>query len=74
MTGQQREPDIGIERVTTVSGALGRFGLGIDLRSRGFAFHPEVNWVRAFEDDVSIITFGIGFNFVNLPDYSGAGF
>ena len=56
------------------SGVMGRLGLGLDLRpTKGFALHPEMTALHAVDDDVTFIMFGLGFNFVNLPDFSDAG-
>ncbi|MCA9586377.1 MAG: hypothetical protein KC657_13555 [Myxococcales bacterium] len=55
----------------TQTALFGRLGLGINLRvSKSFALQPEVTGLQSFEaGQVRFITFGLGFNFSNLPRY-----
>jgi hypothetical protein len=55
----------------TQSALFGRLGLGINLRvSPSFALQPEVTGLQSFAaGQVRFITFGLGFNFSNLPRY-----
>jgi len=63
------------DRATTSTGSGGtvgaRFGLGMQFRvSKKFALHPEITAMKFFENNELLwITFGLGFNFGNLPAY-----
>jgi hypothetical protein len=61
----------GSSSITSASGVLGRFGLGLNVRtSRRFAVHPEITAMKAFNDTGGlIIVFGIGLNFGAQPNY-----
>jgi hypothetical protein len=52
-------------------GTIGRLGVGLDLRvSRGFALHPEITFLRTFDDNPTLLYIvGLGLNFGTLPNY-----
>lgn len=64
--------DTDVLKAATIDGVFGRLGLGINIRaSKGFAVHPEVTVLRSFGEEKALTYMaGIGFNFVNLPDFS----
>ncbi|MFO0679874.1 MAG: hypothetical protein U0169_25345 [Polyangiaceae bacterium] len=55
----------------TDTGALGRAGLGVNLRVRPtFALHPEVTVLRSFDaTGRTFVLAGLGVSFGHLPDY-----
>ena len=59
----------------TSTGAIGRFGLGVDFRIMpGFALHPEITFLRGFGGDNTITYIaGLGFNFGAMPNYDDVG-
>jgi hypothetical protein len=62
----------GVNGVSSATGAMGRLGLGLDVRvSKKFAIHPEVTVMHQFSDlNAYIFVGGFGFNIGAQPDYS----
>lgn len=59
------------DAASTTDGLMARLGVGFDFRiSPRFAIHPQVTFLRTFEDNAALIYMaGIGFNFGNLPSF-----
>jgi hypothetical protein len=65
----------GTDQASATIGALGRLGLGFDVRmGPNFALHPEITFLRSFENQpATLYLLGLGFNFGSMPNYDDVG-
>jgi len=75
VSGTATSTNNGTDQASATTGAIGRFGLGVDFRlTPGFALHPEITFLRGLGTDNTLIYMaGLGFNFGAMPNYDDVG-